>query len=239
MRKICKIILIIAAVIILIFIFLYAIPLLKINNVTIVGNSFLTREDILKECGIQLNTTNMLHINYFTLPKRVENYNPYINTLKIYPISYDTIKIEIKENKPRGYVPYMNNYLCINEEGRVLDITKEPTGSLPIVSGLKFDNISRGEILNISNPNVFYILVEISKLMEKYEMEYNDLTVNISDPENLHIYVNNIDVILGNTDNINQKISTLTEVLKEIDENDKGFLYLDNLDYEIRFQYLT
>jgi cell division septal protein FtsQ len=75
--------------------------------------------------------------------------------------------------------------------------------------------------------------------MKKYEMEYTNLTVNISDPNDLHIYVNNLDVVLGNTDNINQKISTLTEVLKEVGENDKGFLYLDDIDSEIRFQYLT
>lgn len=221
------------------FVLLYFVPIIVIKNVQIEGNDFLEDNEIIAQCNIEQGKTNMISYNYFSTKENIKSTNPYIKDISFAPISFDTVKIKIKENRPRGYVPYMNSYLCINEEGRVLDIQQAPKGALPIVSGLEFNDISKGEILKVKNPKVFSILVEISKLMEKYKMERDDLTVNISNPDDLHIYVNNLDVILGNTDDINQKISALTEILKEIGENEKGFLYLDDPNSEIRFKYLT
>ncbi len=151
----------------------------------------------------------------------------------------DTIEISIKERKVRGYVPYMGSYLYIDEYGRVLTVESFYKDNLPVVEGLEFDRFQLGEILQVDNPDSFDVVVKMSQLIIKYNILESVVKIDVSDPKNIHAYVNKVDILLGDINNADEKISMLSEIIKKIPEEDRGTLDLRDMDKPIVFKYLT
>ena len=153
-----------------------------------------------------------------------------------------TMKITIKERKARGYVPYMGSYLYIDEEGRVLEVAGSCRDALPLVKGLKFDSFTEGEILPVQNTDALAVILEISQLMEKYELLDEVVEIDVSKPKDIYAYVNQVQIHLGNMTNGDMKIQYMQQIVKTIPKEDRGILDLSGLDNpkaNVTFQYLT
>ena len=152
------------------------------------------------------------------------------------------MKITIKERKARGYVPYMGSYLYIDEEGRVLEVAGSCRDALPLVKGLKFDSFTEGEILPVQNTDALVVILEISQLMEKYELLDEVVEIDVSKPKDIYAYVNQVQIHLGNMTNGDMKIQYMQQIVKTIPKEDRGILDLSGLDNpkaNVTFQYLT
>lgn len=163
----------------------------------------------------------------------------YIDQCKISFSLPGKVRLTIKERYVCGYVPYMNRYLCIDEYGRVLESVEKCEKNLPIVTGLIFSEFRVGEKLQVENPESFDIVVTVAQLISKYELLGNILQLNVSDPERITARVKQVDVILGTIDNIDEKIRTMSSVMEQIPDTDRGTLNLTNLSGPIIFKYLT
>ena len=174
--------------------------------------------------------------------KRAENFiikDTYIESCNIVKKLPNTLDIEIKERKVRGYVPYMGSYLYIDEYGRVLDIKTSYIEQLPIVKGLNFNEFKIGEILNVDNKDSFEVVVRISQMMTKYELLDFVVSIDVSNPNDIHAYSNNIEVLLGDISDYDRKIRTMSEIIKQIPKEDRGTLDLRDMSKPIIFKYLT
>ena len=212
-------------------------PVFTIKNIEITSMDKYSKDEICEMLNLKAGT-NMFLFNRFAASKILKN-NYYVED---YNISYkfpDTVKIDIKERKVRGYVPYMGSYLYIDEYGRVLEINSEMSSALPVVEGLKFDTFSLGEKINAENKEAFEIMVNIAQLMNKYELLDIVVKIDVSDTSKVMAYVNNIEVNLGDMSNGDQKIRTMAEVVKNLGQNDRGVLDLSDLSKPIIFKYLT
>ena len=150
--------------------------------------------------------------------------------------------VTIKERKARGYVPYMGSYLYIDEEGRVLEVAGSCRDALPLVKGLKFDSFTEGEILPVQNTDALAVILEISQLMEKYELLDEVVEIDVSKPKDIYAYVNQVQIHLGNMTNGDMKIQYMQQIVKTIPKEDRGILDLSGLDNpkaNVTFQYLT
>ena len=145
-----------------------------------------------------------------------------------------TVIVNITEYKLRAYIPYMGNYLYINDNGRVLDVRNSFTKQLPVLVGLKFDKFSLGERLEVENPEAYDVMVELSLLFEKYSLLGDIVKVDVSDTTDIHLYIDKIDVDFGSFENVNKKILTLIEVIKQLDTSIAGKLNLtgENASFE-------
>jgi len=226
------------AIIILITLVIMICPVFYISNINITGLENLKKEQIIKDIELDNNTTNIFAFNSIK-SKNILEKSPYIQNIKITKKLPDTINIDITERKIRGYVPYMNSYLYISDEGRVIDVQTSYEKQLPVVVGLNFSNFTLGEILSVDNKEAFDVVVELSKLMTKYKILEQVIKVDVLKPKDLHLYVNNIDVLFGTFDDLNWKISTLNEIIKKIPVEDKGFLDISDSNKIPRFTYLT
>ncbi len=222
-----------------IFVIIWAVffksPYFEINSIQINGLDNLTEEQVKG----MLTTNEGNNIFSFSASKCEKNIlkSHYVESVNISRDLPHTIIIDLNEYKLRGYVPYMGSYLYINENGLILDIQKNITKQLPVIEGLNFDNFTAGEVLNVDNPNAFSTMVELSKLFDKYQLLTDIIRVDVTNINDIHLYVNNVDVEFGNMDNANRKILMLIEVLKQLDTNYAGVLNLtgDNATFE----YLT
>ena len=196
-----------------------------------------TKDEICEMVNIK-EGMNMFLFNRFYAMKTLKS-NTYIESAKISYKLPDTVAITIDERKVRGYVPYMGSYLYIDEEGRVLEVSSEMNRALPVVYGLNFSSFTLGEKIEAENKEAFDIMVNIAYLMSKYELLDMVVKIDVSNPDKILAYVNKVEVNLGDMSNGDRKIRTMAEVIKNINENDRGSLDLSDLSKPIIFKYLT
>ena len=212
-------------------------PVFSAKNIIVSKMEKYTSADICVKIGLT-NSSNLFLFGKNKAEKQLMN-DPYIESAKIITKLPDTITIDIKERRVRGYVPYMGSYLYIDEYGRVLDIQTSFKKVLPIVKGLQFSSFQVGEVLPVSNQQSLDVVVKIAQMMSKYQLLDIVLSLDVSNSSQVTAYVNQVEIRLGSIDDADQKIRTLAEIIKTIPENARGFLDLSDMSKNIVFQYLT
>ncbi len=213
-------------------------PVFGIEEIQIVGNSQLSNEEIFK-----LGEIDGVGRNIFTYPSsavvsRLKSSN-YIKSAKISKRLPSTLLITIEERRVRSYVPYMGSYLYIDIDGRVIDIQKETDASHPVVLGLKFDSFTLGEILSVTNGYSLDYVVQISKLIDAYDLNDVVVKLDVSNPDDIHLYIDKIDVVFGSIDDAHTKIATLNEILKQLDSSEAGTLDISDTSNNPSFKLKT
>lgn len=212
-------------------------PLFSAKNIVVTKMEKYTTAEICEKIGLS-NASNLFLFGKSQAIKQLTQ-DPYIQSAKIITTLPNTITIDIKERRVRGYVPYMDSYLYIDEFGRVLDVQTSFEKVLPIVRGLEFDSFQTGEVLNVTNTESLNVVVKIAQMMTKYELLDVVLSLDVSNTKQITAFVNQVEIRLGSIDNCDQKIRTLAEIIKTIPEGDRGYLDLSDLNKNIVFQYLT
>lgn len=215
-------------------------PIFALKNVAVEGNNHYNEAQLCEMIGLS-EGDNILLFGKGKAAQILEK-DPYIADAKLSMRVPDTIVIEVKERKVRGYVPYMGSYLYIDEAGRVLDVQAAARESLPVVKGLVFGSFTLGEVIPVENQEALDVVLNISQLMEKYELLDIVVEIDVSNPENIYAYVNQVQIILGDMQNGDTKIRYMGEVMKTIPKEDRGTLDLSELDKPngtVVFRYLT
>lgn len=212
-------------------------PVFNIKQINVTEMRKYTKEEICRMIDLSIGE-NLFAFNSRNA-KKVLTSDTYVEGVKITKSFPSTINIEINERKVRGYVPYMDSYLYIDEYGRVLEIKGSFTEPLPVVTGLNFSSFQLGEKIEADNKDAFDVVVVIAQVMTKYEMLDTVVKLDVSDTKKITAYINKIEINLGNIANCDEKIRTMAEVVKQIPEKDRGSLDLSDLSKPIVFKYLT
>ncbi|MGN0135180.1 FtsQ-type POTRA domain-containing protein [Anaerotignum sp.] len=215
-------------------------PVFAVKEIKAEGASHFTTSELCERIG--LSTGDNLFLFGKGKAEKILEENPYIADAKLSAKLPDTMIITVKERKVRGYVPYMGSYLYIDEEGRVLEVQEAYHEALPLVKGLSFGSFTEGEIIPVENPEALDVVLRISQMMEKYDLLDLVVEIDVSNPEDIYAYVNQVQIHLGNMENGDMKIKYMAEIMKTIPEEDRGILdlsALDNPKANVVFQYLT
>ena len=200
-------------------------PIWRVSPIVIEGSSYYSNKEIIYEAGLW----DQMHILQLNKKRSIKTLLllPYIHKVEISVTYPNVVKIIIVERKPIGYVPFSGTYLCIDRTGRVID-QKESHGQydLPIVEGLKFDKFVLGEQLEVDNDEGIMATIEMTTLMEKYNLLDKAVKIDVEDIGRIHLYINSLDVIIGEMSDLDKKIQWLCEI---IDENKMGVLDLSNI----------
>lgn len=215
-------------------------PIFALKNIASEGANHYSTAELCEKIGLSKGD-NILFFGKGRAAKTLEK-DPYIADARLSMRLPDTIVIEVKERKVRGYVPYMGAYLYIDEAGRVLDVQEACREALPMVKGLAFGNFTLGEVIPVENPEALDVVLYISQLMEKYELLDLVVEIDVSNPKSVYAYVNQVQIILGDMENGDTKIRYMAEIMKTIPKEDRGTLDLSELDKPngtVVFRYLT
>ncbi len=215
-------------------------PLFYITQVDIVGNESMTEGAIRNK----LNLNTPMNIFVFNEGKSEEllKENKYIETVRFTKLYPGKLRIAIQERRLCGYVQYMQDtYLYIDENGRVLEISPTRNKKLPIIVGLEFDSFSVGEILNTKNQTSFKALVSINSLLRKYDPNGELVSrIDISNNRDIHLYAYNVDIMLGDIKDVEEKIRAMIEILNNLpDINQAGTLDMREAGKQYSFKILT
>lgn len=227
----------VVALIIFILLLLMLSPWLNIETIEVNGLKKVDQNQMIKDLELDKET------NLLSFSKMKADYiltkNNYIESVKIKKVYPNKIIFNVKERELAGYVPYVNDYLYIDKNGFVVDIKPTYSEKLPIIKGLQFDNFTLGQTLKVENQDAFNIVMRFTNAIEGKEITSDILELNVSDLDDIHLYIGAIDVLLGNGDDIHIKINTLIEIMKKIPLDQKGFLDIKDIKSDPIFKLLT
>lgn len=207
-------------------ILLFSTPILRIKAINIEGSEYYTDEQIMAKAGISIGM-HMMQLNQKRSIKQVSAL-PYVDLVEIDILFPNTLQLAITQRKPIGYVPFSGTYLSIDKTGQVIDQTQsQEVHNLPIIEGLKFDKFVLGEKLEVENEDIVIGIIEMTTLMEKYKLLDRGVRIDVGNPDTIHLYINSLDVIIGEINNLDKKIQWLCEILEQYQ---MGVLDLSNID---------
>ena len=213
-------------------------PIFSVTEVEISGNNRLTNREIIEIIEFDLGK------NIFSLSQRNARdkllKNPYIQDVNIRKDFLNRkIEIVLTERIVRGYVEYSSNeFLYIDREGRILEIRSSFTKRLPVIVGLRLnEGFVLGELLNVENPSAFNIMITLTALFEKYDIDQDVVRVVLSNEDDINFFYHRINVKLGSNDDLDMKLRTLERILPTLEEHKYigGRLFIENMSIEPYF----
>lgn len=198
----------------------------RIRTVIVEGNVHYSNEEIIDKVIISQLDNNSLFLSLKYRDKEITGI-PFVEKMDVSILSADTIKITVYEKVLAGYVEYLGKYMYFDQDGIIVESSAEKTEGIPQVAGLSFDSVTLYEILPVENENIFQSILEITQLLEKYEIVMD--RIYFDQDGGMTLYFKEIRVRLGDLGNIDEKIVCLKAVLPEL-EGEKGVLRLDTYD---------
>ncbi|MGL4345492.1 MAG: cell division protein FtsQ/DivIB [Cellulosilyticaceae bacterium] len=192
---------------------LFFLPIWMIEPIEVTGTRIYTEEDIIAASGIKPQS-HILSLRTQKAKVAVMQL-PYIEEVEITYTFPNHIQIQVVESGPVGYVKFLDSYLCIGEKGHVLEQVMQPYLNIPVIEGLKFRKFTIGDVLPLENEDHFLTVVEIMSSLKKYEYDKKIDSIDVSNLEQIHLYVDKLDVIIGNIRDFDKKVKWLAEIHQE------------------------
>lgn len=215
---------------VLLGVYRYIITAYTITTVYVEGNVHYTNEEIMDIVMEGRYGDNSLLLSMKYKDKSVEDV-PFVEKMDVSVLDPHTIKIEVYEKALAGYVEYLERYMYFDRDGIVVESSMEQTKGIPLVTGLTFDHVILHEALPVENPEIFQSILNITQLVNKYELSAD--RIHFGSDDTLTLYFEEIKVALGSGDNLDEKVMSLQYMLPEI-EGKRGTLRMENYTEETK-----
>ena len=225
-----KLIIISAVAFVLLIVILFFTIHYRVKNVEVVGNTQYTADEI-KAMVLKDNIfDNSILLNMKYKNKSIEDV-PFVETMDVEVLAANEIRITVYEKALAGCVSYLGKYMYFDREGIIVECADYITAGVPEITGLHFSSMQLYEQLPVEKVEVFQMILELTQLLEKYEILadkiYFDTDLEIT------LYFGNARVIIGPTTNIDEKIMQLPNIVPVIRDK-KGVIDMSNYDSTVQ-----
>ncbi len=202
----------------------YIVTAYEVTTVYVDGNIHYTNEEIMDMVMGGRYGNNSLYLSMKYKDKGIEGI-PFVEKMDVHILTPNTIRISVYEKALAGYVEYLGRYMYFDRDGTVVESSESRTSGIPQVTGLKFDYVVLNELLPVENDEIFKRILDITQLLNKYEIMADKIFFDSS--YDLTLFFGDVRVTLGSNSGIDQKIIRLKNILPEL-EGKKGTLQMDN-----------
>ena len=136
--------------------------------------------------------------------------NGYINN----SVGYNSITIHVKEKKRAGCLQYNGKYVYFDKNGYALESHEKKYDNVPLVTGLKYNELQMQKKIDVKDEKVFSYLLELTTAISKYHLPIDQ--IHIKDDGNALLISGNITVDLYDKNDIDIKIPELKGMLKKV-----------------------
>ncbi len=194
-------------------------PVFSIKTIYVTGNEMLTDEQVIKASGIDVGS-NLFLANTRKAEKNIGSLG-YIENVSVNRKFLSDIHIKVKECTETAYIAFSGNFVGIDEDAKVLSITKSSKlkPKKTVVSGFALKKAEKGDIAECKDNKKDEILKEILSSLKEEKLISKTKKIDLSDKDNLKIVLNSdTSVVLGDSDQINYKIKCIRAVMEELGE---------------------
>lgn len=196
-----------------IIIFIYKAPIFNLKKIYFEGLVTIANENLQEELKYNIGK-NIFTIDYNKIKEDLIQ-NPYIKEVKINKSGINSIKINVTENNIAYYVMNNEKIEVINSEGiiveEVLDISDR---NLTNISGVDLSEKVVGDKIYIDE-EVPIILDTFYKMIEVIPEEFKIKEINILDVNNIVCYVGDIEIRLGDSSDILNKMNIALNLIEQ------------------------
>lgn len=226
--------------ILLLFVGIVLVMLLPIFNVpnenlNITGLDLISRDEVLNVINYN-KSSNLFHLLLNKPEETIINNIPMVNNCEVKFELPNTLNIRITEIRLAGYIPYLDQYIYIDSYGKVVSSQTEKIDGIPLIEGLNFSSLKVGNVLKVSNSEALNVIIEITNVLNKYDLSNLIDSIDVTSLDNLKLYVGNIEVILGEIDDYDQKIRMAIEAINNLSPEARGVLSVASTSGKIYFR---
>lgn len=211
------------AVILLIAVLLF---FLNIKTVTVTGNSHYSDEqviEILFKKRLDYNSIYSYIKDLFIDHQQI----PFVEDYKMVFQSPANVEVIVYEKSVVGYVSYMGSYMYFDKDGIIVESANEKLDDIPLIAGLDFGHIVLHKPLPVEDQKIFEEILNLTQILSVYQVQVDKIQYNSL--KEVFLYLEDIEVVLGDSSNINGKIAELSDMLPQL-SGLSGTLYLDTYD---------
>ena len=194
--------------------FLLFTPVFNVKNIVVKESNFITVEQIIEVSQI-VQGRNILSVNTQKAKERIEKI-PLAKEVSIERKFPSTIEITVKECEKRAYITFMNKYLCIDKEGKIVEVLNEPSDTnLMIINNSGPKETFLGYNVIFKEKDKLDILKEFFKTLDDNpDMPNKIASMDLKNKKEIYITLDNdITVKLGDNSNLSYKIAYLKQIL--------------------------
>lgn len=228
-RKIIRIIIEAAAAALLIFVLVFFLGF-QVTSVKVEGNSFYSDEQIKNMILDVPLAKNSILAGFINTEKETKDASM-IEQVSVVRKDRNTLILQVKEKQLVGYIEYQGRCVNFDRQGIIQIITEEPIENIPMIEGINVKEVQQGEKLKGISTGKLNTLLSVGKMLEKMEEKPDRLVFN--ELNQLVLYYGNIEVRLGDDENMDEKINRMVGILPYL-EGRTGILHLENITEDTR-----
>ncbi|WZL74741.1 FtsQ-type POTRA domain-containing protein [Clostridiaceae bacterium 35-E11] len=198
------------------FIVIFKTDLFIVNQVVVIGNHLISKDEITKDSGIILG--NHIFKEKISVIQSNLLKNPYIQTANVERKLPDKIVVHVVERKEEAAIPFMDEFLIIDKNGMVLK-SVSTSGNLKVIRGLEFSNFMAGEILKVKDEKQLHRALKIVNGI--YENQMTIVELDVTNKNDIIIRLTNVLICkIGNGKNLNYRLQVLQHILHDLSSKD-------------------
>ena len=185
----------------------------KTKKIKIDGLSYYTQAEVRKaiaENGYINNSVGYYLKCKFVTPKIL----PFVDTIYVSINAPDSITIHVKEKKRAGCLQYNGKNVYFDKNGYALESHEKKYDNVPLVTGLKYNELQMQKKIDVKDEKVFSYLLELTTAISKYHLPIDQ--IHIKDDGNALLISGDITVDLYDKNDIDIKIPELKGMLKKV-----------------------
>lgn len=199
----------------------------RLKDVTVEGLSRYTKEDFLKnlESDVLYGMTPFYCMQDSLTQKNI----PFVEKYEIEYVDSHTARIMVHEKRVTGCVIVMGRYMFFDKDGIVVETADSLLEGVPVITGLKFDEIVLYKQLNIQKQSLFDIILELTRLVEQKKIVVNE--ISFDNNYEVTLYLDNVTVLLGKRTSYDEQINALSGILESL-QGRTGVIDMQNYSKE-------
>lgn len=197
----------------------------RVTKVQIEGNQYYTDEEIKKMVLDAPNAGNSILVMLTKTEEKTKDAQM-IDHVTIKRKNRNTIVENVKEKQMVGCLEFQGQYVNFDRQGVIQIITDEQMEGVPLIDGLSVKSVKVGQKLKGINTKKLNTILSVGKMLEKSEQKPDRLVFN--DMNQLVLYYGEVEVRLGNDENMDEKMNRLSGILPQL-EGMEGILHLENI----------
>jgi cell division protein FtsQ len=186
-----------------------------IKKLEVVGTQRYTQEQITSELIQTKLDTNSLYLylkhRYFTNVRL-----PFVEKIDVAIKDTHTVTVYVYEKMVAGCVEFMGEYMYFDKDGIIVESSTTRLEDIPVVKGLKFNKIILSEKMEVQKDELFDVILNLTQLIGKYELDVDTITFNSSYEVSLNC--GETKVLLGKKSTYDEALSELKNILAEAED---------------------
>ena len=139
---------------------------------------------------------------------------PFIEKYEIRYSDRQTAKVTVHEKRVIGCVIVMGRYMFFDKDGIVVESSDTLPEGIPVITGLKFNEIVLYKELQVQKQSLFDVILQISRLIEQNSLPIREISFDNNYSVTLHL--DNLTVLLGKRTSYDEAMNALKDILVSV-----------------------